>query len=81
MNLDPKKCKFNTVKRILLPLNTTWDKIVVSNDSHWMITELDLTTDVFIIYDWTMGREQRSYDKIAGVLPSLSSVDCASVRK
>ena len=63
-----KKCKFNTVKRLLLSLNTTWDRIVLTNGSHWMLTELHLTTDDVHIYDWTMDREEHDYDKITGLI-------------
>ena len=68
------KCKFNTVKRILLSLNTSWDKIAVEKGTHWMLAELDLATDAVIIYDWLTVRDQDVYDKITGVLSVFCSV-------
>ena len=76
------KCKFNTVKRILLSLNTSWDKIAVEKGTHWMLAELDLATDAVIIYDWLTVRDQDVYDKITGVLSVFCSVSiypCPSI--
>ena len=47
-----KKCKFTTVKRILLPLNTNGNKISFERDNHWMLGEMHLATGEVIIYDW-----------------------------
>ena len=47
--------RFHTAKRILLPLNTSGKRIAMESGSHWMLAELDLTSDEVAIYDWLTG--------------------------
>jgi hypothetical protein len=61
-----KNCKFHTANRILLPFNTSGCRIVTQSDTHWMLVELDLTTDEVHIYDWQTGIQLENYDKIMG---------------
>jgi hypothetical protein len=51
LHMMTKKCKFTTVKCILLPLNTLGNKIVVDKGNHWMLAEMHLATDEVTIYD------------------------------
>jgi hypothetical protein len=39
-----KQCKFKTVRRILLPLNISWQGITLGTGCHWMLAELHLDT-------------------------------------
>ncbi len=66
-----KNCKFQTVKRILLPLNTAGPSIVRHDGTHWMLAELDLTTDEVHVYDRQTDKNLDDYNMIAGLLLSL----------
>ena len=61
------KCLFKTVKRILLPLNTSWDSIAMTNGTHWMLAEMQLASDNVFLYDWISGKPRENYEQIAGV--------------
>ena len=61
------KCLFKIVKRILLPLNTSWDSIAMTNGTHWMIAEMHLASDNVFLYDWITGKPRENYEQIAGV--------------
>ena len=58
--------RFHTAKRILLPLNTSGKSIAMESGSHWMLAELDLTSDEVAIYDWLTGLEIDDYNNLAG---------------
>jgi len=60
-------CKFKTVQRFLLPLNTSGNIIAVGSGTHWMLAELCLSTNQVCIYDWLPGKFQGDYEEIAGV--------------
>ena len=76
------KCLFKTVKRILLPLNTSWDSIDMTNGTHWMLAEIQLASDNVFLYDWISDKPRENYEQIAGVctpvypcpLPAVSLV-------
>jgi hypothetical protein len=61
------KCLFKIVKRILLPLNTSWDSIAMTNGTHWILTEMKLVSDNVFLYDWISGKPRENYEQIAGV--------------
>jgi hypothetical protein len=46
-----KLCRFQTVKRILIPFNTVGSSIDKHGGTHWMLLELDLTNDEVHIYE------------------------------
>lgn len=46
--------RFHTAKRILLPLNTSGKRIAMESGSHWMLAELDLTSDEVAITNAVM---------------------------
>ena len=62
-----QKCRFQTAKRILLPLNTSDSRIAMQSGSHWMLAELDLTSKEVAIYDWLAGMDLEEYNQLAGV--------------
>ncbi len=76
------KCLFKTVKRILLPLNTSWGSIVITNGTYWMLAEIQLASDNVFLYDWISGKPRERYEQIAGAcapvcpcpLPAVSLV-------
>ena len=45
-------CKFKTVRRILLPLNISWEGITLGTGCHWVLAELHLDTSTTHLYDW-----------------------------
>ena len=61
------KCRFHTAKRILLPLNTSGSEIAMQSGSHWMLAELDFTSNEVAIYDWLAGMDLEEYNHLAGV--------------
>ncbi len=67
MKMLKKNCRFQTAKCILLPFNTSGSRIAMQSVSHWMLAELDLTTDEVVIYHWLAGMELEEYNKLAGV--------------
>ena len=60
------KCLFKSVKRIVLPLNTSWDSIAMTDGTHWMLAEMHLSSDAVFLYDWITGKPRTVYDKLAG---------------
>ena len=38
----------------------------MESGSHWMLAELDLTSDEVAIYDWLTGLEIEDYNNLAG---------------
>ena len=62
-----QKCRFQTAKRILLPLNTSGSRIAMQSGSHWMLAELDLTSTEVAIYDFLAGMDLEEYNQLAGV--------------
>ncbi len=38
----------------------------MQSGSHWMLAELDLTSDEVAIYDWLTGLEIEDYNNLAG---------------
>ena len=66
------QCKFKTVKRILLPLNTSWEGITLGSGNHWMLAEMHLETDHIHLYDWVQQPEDK-YIRVAGWAPSMCS--------
>jgi hypothetical protein len=67
MKMWKKNWRFQTAKCILLSFNTSGSRIAMQSVSHWMLAELDLTTDEVVIYHWLAGMELEEYNKLAGV--------------
>ena len=61
------KCLFKIVKRILLPLNTSWDSIAMTNGTNWILTKMKLVSDNVFLYDWISGKPRENHEQIAGV--------------
>jgi hypothetical protein len=61
-----KQCKFKTVRRILLPLNISWEGITLGTGCHWMLAELHLFTGTTHLYDW-FEMTHDHYQIVAGV--------------
>ena len=52
------RCQFRSVKHIVLTLNVNWDKITIKPGTHWLLCEMNLTTDNIILYSWIDGRSK-----------------------
>jgi hypothetical protein len=63
-----KQFKFKTVRRILLPLNISWEGITLGTGCHWMLTELHLETGKVHLYDW-FKKTHDQYEIMAGLAP------------
>ena len=48
-------------------LNTSGSRIAMQSGSHWMLAELDLTSNEVAIYDWLTGMDLEEYNQLAGV--------------
>ena len=68
-------CKFKTVKRILMPLNVSWEGITLGTGDHWMFAELHLDTGTTHLYDW-FKKQHDQYEKIAGVATCYTAIMC-----
>jgi hypothetical protein len=64
-------CRFNTVQRLLLPLNTSGNSIAEKSGTHWMLAEVCFQDKVVCIYDWLPGKFQCDYERIAGARAGL----------
>ena len=65
------KCLFNSVKRIVLPLNTSWDSIAMTDGTHWMLAEMHLSSDAVFLYDWITDKPRTLYDNLAGACSTV----------
>jgi hypothetical protein len=63
-----KQCKFKTVRRILLPLNISWEGISWGTGCHWILAELHLETGKVHLYDW-FKKTHDQYEIVAGLAP------------
>jgi hypothetical protein len=72
-----KQCKFKTVRRILLPLNTSWEGITFGTSSHWILAKLHLETDHTHLYDWFKKRHDQ-YEIVAGLAPCKTPIMCTA---
>jgi hypothetical protein len=63
-----KQCKFKTVRRILLPLNISWEGISSGTGCHWILAELHLETGKVHLYDW-FKKTHDQYEIVAGLAP------------
>ena len=63
-----KQCKFKTVRRILLPLNISWEGITLGTGLHWILAELHLETGKVHLYDW-IEQAHDQYEIVAGLAP------------
>ena len=63
-----KQCKFKTVRRILLPLNISWEVISLGTGLHWILAELHLETGKVHLYDW-FKKTHDQYEIVAGLAP------------
>ena len=70
-----KQCKFKTVRRILLPLNISWEGITLGTGCHWMLAELDLFTGTTHLYDW-IEMTHDHYLIVAGVATCNTAIMC-----
>ena len=71
-------CKFKTVKRILMPLNVSWEGITLGTGDHWMFAELHLDTGTTHLYDW-FKKQHDQYEKMAGVATCYTAIMCNHV--
>ncbi len=70
-----KQCKFKTVRRILLPLNISWEDITLGTGCHWMLAELHLDTITTHLYDW-FKQTHDQYEIMAGVATCNTAIMC-----
>jgi hypothetical protein len=68
-------CKFKTVRRILLPLNISWEGITLGTGCHWMLAELHLDTSTTHLYDW-FKKTHDQYEIMAGVATCNTAIIC-----
>jgi hypothetical protein len=72
-----KQCKFKTVRRILLPLNISWEGITLGTGCHWMLAELHLFTGTTHLYDW-FEMTHDHYQIVAGVATCNTAIMCTA---
>lgn len=72
-----KQCKFKTVRRILLPLNISWQGITLGTGCHWMLAELHLDTGTTHLYDW-FEKTHDQYENVAGVATCNTTIMCTA---
>ena len=80
-----KSCHFTSVKRLLLPLNTTKNKdgmMMIAEDSqgtHWILAELHLLSNTVHLFDWIGNLSPQDYQHISGVvvLPPIKTSWCS----
>jgi hypothetical protein len=72
-----KQCKFKTVRRILLPLNISWEGITLGTGCHWMLAELHLETGKTHLYDW-FKKTHDQYEIVAGLAPCNTAIMCTA---
>jgi hypothetical protein len=70
-----KQCKFKTVKRILMPLNISWEGITLGTGCHWIFAELHLDTGTMHLYDW-LKKTHDQYEKMSGVATCNTAIMC-----
>jgi hypothetical protein len=72
-----KQCKFKTIRRILLPLNISWEGITLGTGCHWMLAKLHLFTGTTHLYDW-FKKTHDQYEIVAGVATCNTAIMCTA---